>query len=180
VLPIRWVADAFAITRSAGGSFDWDRLVAEGSRRRVTTWLSDALDHLVDPFGLEVPPDVVERLRNAPKGRVELWAHRASQRPLGGGSWAPVVLDDYVRRSGVNTSLRPTAYLQELLRVGSRRELAGHVARKTAQTALMKVSMRLAPSRVVPCDTCGRRVVRLRGVDAALCEPCSTDGRRYQ
>ena len=36
VPPVRWLADAVAIERSAGAELDWDRLVAEATRRGVT------------------------------------------------------------------------------------------------------------------------------------------------
>lgn len=170
--PIRWIADAFVLERTAGASLDWDRVVAEASRRRVTAALSTALEHLVGRFGLDVPANVVTRVREAPKGRLELWAQRAALQPLGGGSWVPVVLDDYARRSRVDRSLRFDVYLQELLGAESRRDFARQVARKSAQAALTQSLMRVAPGRVVPCERCGRRVVRFRSAGTALCDPC--------
>jgi hypothetical protein len=179
VPPVRWLADAVAVERSAGAGLDWDRLVAEASRRRVTVALAAALERLGGTVGFPLPGWVLERLRDAPKGRLERWAHRAALQPPGGGNWLPVHLDHYVRRSRVERSLRLTEFLQEHYGVRTRRQLAGRLARKTADAALTQGAMRIAPERVVACAACGRTVVRLRPAREVLCEPC-TSARGHQ
>ena len=174
VPPVRWLADAVAIERSAGAGLDWDRVVGEASRRGVTTTVAAALECLVGTVGFALPDGVLERLRRAPKGVLERWAQRAALQPMGGGNWLPVILDDYVRRSRVDRSLSPTEFLQEHFGVRTRGQLAARLARKTAQVALAQSAMRIAPNRVVACDKCGRVVVSLRSGRSVLCEACGT------
>lgn len=173
VPPVRWLADAVAIERSAPASMDWTRLVAEATRRRVTASLSAALERLVDAVGFRVPEEVLEHLRAAPKGALERWAHRAVLRPAGGGSWLPVTLDLYVRHARIDRTLRFSPFLEEAFGVRSRRELAGRLARKTAQVVLTQSALRVAPQRVGSCASCGRVALRLRPGRAVLCEHCA-------
>jgi hypothetical protein len=173
VTSVHWLADAVVVERSAGIGLDWDRVVAEASRRRVTVALAAALECLVGSIDFPLPEWVLERLENAPKGRLERWAHRAALRPPGGGNWLPVVLDQYVRRSRVDRSLRLTGFLREFYGVRTRRQLAGRLVRKAGVAALAQGAMRIAPDRVAACDACGRPVVRLRPAPRELCGPCS-------
>jgi hypothetical protein len=172
VPPVRWLADAVVIERSAGADLDWDRLVREATRRGVTATVAPALECLVRSVAFPLPDGVLERLQAAPKGLLERWAHRAALQPMGGGNWLPVILDDYVRRSRVDGSVRPTEFLQEHFGVRTRGQLAARLARKTAQIALAQSAMRIAPSRVVGCSECGRLVVSLQSGRSVLCESC--------
>ena len=177
VPPARWLADAVTIERSARVGLDWDRVVAEASRRRVTVTLADALEHLVVALGFPVPPGVLERLRDAPKGPFERWAHRATLHPAGGGSWMPVVLDSYVRQSRVDDSLSLTGFLQDFFGVETRGQLARRVARKAGDVALAQSALRIAPNRVVACPECDRLLVRRRSGRSVLCETCARESR---
>jgi hypothetical protein len=174
VPPVRWLADAVAVERSAGAELDWDRLVGEASRRSVTTTLAAALECLAGAVAFPLPDCVPDRLRSAPTGRLERWAQRAALQPMGGGNWLPVILDDYVRQSRVDRSLGPTEFLQEHFGVRTRGQLAARLARKTAQVALAQSAKRLAPNRVVACDECGRLVVNLHSSRSVLCASCAT------
>ena len=69
VPPVRWLADAVAIERSAGAGLDWDRLVGEASRRGVTTTVAAALECLVGTVGFALPDGVLERLPTRTEGR---------------------------------------------------------------------------------------------------------------
>jgi hypothetical protein len=173
VAPLRWLADAVMIERSADGGLDWDRFVAEATRRRVTARLAAALDHLVAAVGFPVPEDIVAALRRAPKSVLERWAQRASTQAVGGGNWLPIVLDDYVRRSRLDPSLRFGAFARDYFGTSSRTQLAGRVARKAVAVVTAQTALRLAP-RVIPrCAACGCVVVRLRPDKSGLCDHCA-------
>jgi hypothetical protein len=172
--PVRWLADAVAIERSSGESLDWHRLVAEATRRRTTVALEAALRRLRDAVAFDVPEDVLERLRKAPKAPLERWTHRAVTGPMGGGAWAPVLLDQYNHASRVDPSVRLTPFLQDHFNVRTRRHLAGHLARKTVQAGVMQTALRVAPGRVHQCANCGRRFVSLRHDGSATCGQCDT------
>jgi hypothetical protein len=79
--PFRWIADAAAVIHSAGDELEWDRLVAEAERRRLTVASGAALSYLREEFGLAVPEGVLGRLRAAPAWRHERAAFRAACRP---------------------------------------------------------------------------------------------------
>jgi hypothetical protein len=174
VPPVRWMADASTVARSAGGALDWERLVAEATRRRVTVVLTAALEHLADAVGLETPPHVLDRLRSAPKGRLERAAFRAATQPPGVGKLAPVMLDHYFRNSRLDPSLRFGDVLRDAVGARTGRELVRRVAHKAGEAAVA----RAAPRLVRTCTGCGRRVVRLRSTRPRLCDPCATAAKR--
>ncbi len=175
VPPVRWLADAVAVERSAGAELDWDRLVGEASRRSVTTTLAAALECLVGAVAFPLPDCVLHRLRSAPTGRLERWAQRAALQPMGGGNWLPVILDDV--RSTVacrsTRSARPS-FFRSTSACDTRGQLAARLARKTAQVALAQSAKRIAPNRVVACAECGRLVVNLHSGRSVLCASCAT------
>jgi hypothetical protein len=79
--PFRWIADAATVIRSAGERLEWDRLVAEAERRRLTVACAAALAYLRAELGLAVPGAAVERLQAAPASRHEHAAFQAACRP---------------------------------------------------------------------------------------------------
>jgi hypothetical protein len=79
--PFRWIADAVTVIRSAGERLDWDRLVAEAERRRVTVAAGAALAYLGEEFGAAIPSTALARLRTAPASRHERAAFRAACQP---------------------------------------------------------------------------------------------------
>ncbi|HWA53605.1 MAG TPA: nucleotidyltransferase family protein [Solirubrobacterales bacterium] len=79
--PFRWVADAVTVIRSAGEGLEWDRLVAEARRRRLTVATAAALDYLRLEFGAPVPASALAGLAAAPTTRHERAAFRAACRP---------------------------------------------------------------------------------------------------
>jgi hypothetical protein len=171
--PVRWLADAVAIERSAGAELDWNRLTSQAERRRLTLSAAAALEQLVATLGFDVPPGVLDRLRSAPTTRLERWAHRGATRPIGGGNRLPVVLEQYVRMSRLDPSLRLTAYLQATLGARTRGQLAGRFAEKGVELALAQTARLVAPQLIRPCTTCGRQLVRLRATAPRLCGPCA-------
>lgn len=79
--PFRWIADATTVVRTADGRLDWDRVVAEAERRRLTVASAAALDYLRGEFGVSVPEEVLARLCGAPASRHERVAFEAACRP---------------------------------------------------------------------------------------------------
>lgn len=79
--PFRWIADAVTVIRSAGDAFDWERLVAEATRRRLTVATAAALAYLGEEFGAAVPDSTLASLRAVPASRHERAAFRAACRP---------------------------------------------------------------------------------------------------
>ena len=79
--PFRWIADAVTVIRSAGEGLEWDRLVAEAERRRLTVATAAALDYLRVEFGAPVPASALAGLAAVPTTRHERAAFRAACRP---------------------------------------------------------------------------------------------------
>jgi len=79
--PFRWIADAVTVIRAAGEELEWDRLVAEAERRRLTVATAAALDYLREEFGAPVPALALAGLTAAPTTRHERAAFRAACRP---------------------------------------------------------------------------------------------------
>ena len=67
--PVRWIADAVMIARSA--EIDWRRLVADLQSRRLTLLGRTGLQYLQDRFALPVPSSALDALRRAPVTRGE-------------------------------------------------------------------------------------------------------------
>jgi hypothetical protein len=109
--PFRWIADAVTVIRSAGEQLDWDRLVAEAERRRLTVASAAALGYLRDEFGAAVPGPVLERLRAAPASRHERAAFRAAGRPDSPLRTLRMAWDRYRRLRDLDTgALRPHGF----------------------------------------------------------------------
>ncbi|HPA19749.1 MAG TPA: nucleotidyltransferase family protein [Verrucomicrobiae bacterium] len=74
VPPIRWVADALMILRSAGGSFDWGLLLEEMRARRIALPIRACLSFLHGAMGADIPGPVIEALeaeKPSPAERLE-------------------------------------------------------------------------------------------------------------
>lgn len=65
VPPVRWVADAMMIMRSAESNLDWDRLIEQAQKRRLSLAVSETLRYLCDMLNAPVPPIVLKKLREA-------------------------------------------------------------------------------------------------------------------
>jgi putative nucleotidyltransferase-like protein len=77
---IRWIGDAMMVIRSTP-DLDWDRLVAQARKRRLTLTLAGALEYLGSAFAAPIPPDVLTRLRGSSHAVTERLATRAADRP---------------------------------------------------------------------------------------------------
>jgi len=83
VPPFRWVADAVLLIRGEGEGLDWDRLVAEAERRRLSVVAAAALAYLREEFAAPVPAEVLARLDAVAAPRHERVAFRAACEPEG-------------------------------------------------------------------------------------------------
>jgi hypothetical protein len=79
--PFRWIADAVTVIRSAGDELDWDRLVSEATRRRLTVATAAALAYLREEFGAAVPEPALASLHAVAPRRHERVAFRAACQP---------------------------------------------------------------------------------------------------
>jgi hypothetical protein len=75
---LRWIADAMAILSAPTAELNWDVVVAEARRLRVSLLLSDALRYLQQTFDAIVPPLALSALRNTPTSFRDRLAHRLS------------------------------------------------------------------------------------------------------
>jgi putative nucleotidyltransferase-like protein len=110
--PFRWIADAVTVIRCAGDGLDWDRLVGEADRRRLTVACLAALDYLRTEFGAPVPAAAIERLREAPASRHERAAFRAACRPDSPLRTLRMAWDRYRRLRDLDTGApKPTGFV---------------------------------------------------------------------
>ena len=65
VPPLRWVADAMTVLRAAP-ELDWDRLLAQTTRRGLSLPLRATLGYLREVFGAPVPASFLQQLANLP------------------------------------------------------------------------------------------------------------------
>jgi hypothetical protein len=101
--PFRWIADASAVIAVAGEALDWDRVVAEAERRRLTVASAAALSYLRDEFGAPVPASVLDCLAAAPASRHERAAFAAACRPDGPSRTLLMAWDRYRRLRDLDT-----------------------------------------------------------------------------
>lgn len=134
VPPIRWAADALIVVAGAGGVLDWERLVAQARKRRVTVALAEALAYLGERFGAAVPASVVEELSRTRTHLHERIGHRAAQSPWNPVSTFWVVWDRYRRLRDLDTPFtRPrgfVAYATQAWGFQRPRQLAAYAARR--------------------------------------------------
>jgi hypothetical protein len=110
--PFRWIADAVTVIRSAGEQLDWDRLVAEAHRRRLTVATAAALGYLRDEFGAAVPQPALAHLQAAPASRHERAAFRAAGRPDSPLRTLRMAWDRYRRLRDLDTGApRPAGFV---------------------------------------------------------------------
>jgi len=76
--PIRWIADAAMIMKRS--SIDWDRIVAQARKRRLTIILTATLDYLAAQYKAPVPAEIVQSLRNTQVSRMEIAEYRYKKR----------------------------------------------------------------------------------------------------
>jgi hypothetical protein len=78
--PVRWIADATVLIRSAGRELDWSRLVRMAAATRRTVPLRAALEVLRDRLDVAVPDAVLDRLARTPVSPLDRAAYGALAR----------------------------------------------------------------------------------------------------
>ena len=131
--PFRWIADAVTVVRASGDDLDWERLVGEAERRRLTVATGAALAYLVEEFSIAVPAATLERLRAVPVSRHERAAFRAACKPDSPLRTVRMAWDRYRRLSDLDTGApKPVGFPQFARRfwgLGSVWALPGHAVR---------------------------------------------------
>ncbi|MGE0598727.1 MAG: nucleotidyltransferase family protein [Dehalococcoidia bacterium] len=102
---LRWALDVAVTVRSAGASFDWEYLVREAARRRVSLAMCSALAFLRD-YESSIPAGVVEELEALPVRRLERVDFRMQQGGAGIGSQVGRYITRYGRLSSGRSLLR--------------------------------------------------------------------------
>jgi Uncharacterised nucleotidyltransferase len=133
---LRWITDATGLLR-AGPDLDWEVVVAEARRHRVSLLVGEALRYLVEAFQADVPPDAMKALATAPTTRRERLAHRLCLTTTPRVASAAEVLGRFTRltadlplRRAVGTA---PAFLAAMLAVDRRRDLPVAAARKAVR-----------------------------------------------
>lgn len=63
--PLRWIADAMAVIRTAGEEIDWDRLIRAARTRRLHPLAREGLRYLKEKLAAPVPQKVLRGLRGS-------------------------------------------------------------------------------------------------------------------
>ncbi len=144
VPPIRWVADAFLVISRHSADIDWDRLVEQATRLRLTLGLHAALSYLHERFDAVIPPAVLDRLAAVPVSRIERWDFRAQAAPPTTAWQVARYGTRYLRlsrgRSPFQRALGAPVFMQEMLGLSSawqvpRRLIRGRRSRTRGQAA---------------------------------------------
>ena len=98
VPPVRWVADAVTVIR-ASPDLDWDRLIAQARKRRLTRIAAASLAYVAGSLEAPIPAAVIQTLDRAPASvteRLERWSRsRPGVVRMGVETWS-----EYVRAAG--------------------------------------------------------------------------------
>jgi hypothetical protein len=151
VPPIRWAADALTLLGSGGDLIDWERLVAQARRRRVTVALGEGLAYLGDRFGAAVPASVVEELSRTRTRLHERIGHRAAQSSPSPVSTLFLVWDRYRRLRDLDTPFpRPRSFVAYARRTWGFEQpwqLAAYASRRMAAHALKRLGRGIGATR---------------------------------
>jgi hypothetical protein len=155
--PLRWLADAAMVMRSA--AIDWERLVASARARRVTRVAEWALRAVRD-VGIDVPARAVEGLAATRPRLHERGGHRAARNPGAHGGRYLNEWDRYRRLRALDAS-GPTPrgfvrHLQRVLGVRRRREILRHVAANAARAIPGRATPPAAQAEATPAATSAR------------------------
>jgi hypothetical protein len=100
--PIRWIPDALALMRRAGGEMAWDELIGFARDQRLSCRLHLGLSYLRQRFGAPIPESVLTELRRSGRSvleRIENSVVLRDRRPLHarpiGDLW--IILAEYCR-----------------------------------------------------------------------------------
>ena len=130
--PLRWVADAMMIMKTA--KIDWDRLISQARKRQMMLPVKGALDYLHRALGAQVPAQILQRIHNIPASKMELAEYKYKiqnyeSRPLG---FLPLLWFRYLRLEGKDSShmklIGFMKYLQRFWGVDHIRQLPSYAA----------------------------------------------------
>lgn len=79
--PLRWVADAAIIMRTADPKINWGRLVEQTYMRRLMLPMMDTLSYLQKFLDVPIPANVLETIRDIPTSRLERTLYRTRISP---------------------------------------------------------------------------------------------------
>lgn len=80
VSPIRWIPDALAVLR-ATPHFDWERLLSQARKRRLTLMIGGALDYLERNFGDCIPGSVLSEFHRTRTSVFERYEYNQFRKP---------------------------------------------------------------------------------------------------
>ena len=84
-IPLRWAADATRIIQGCGGTFDWERLLAQARRHQASLVLHRTLSYLKDGLRVCIPDEVLQGLKDNTVTRSECvlyWANTRFPGPI--------------------------------------------------------------------------------------------------
>jgi hypothetical protein len=133
---LRWITDATVLLRSAP-DLDWEVVVGQARRNRVSLLIAEALRYLADVFGADIPSGPIEALSTTPTTARDRIAHRLSLRTSPGLPSAAELLGRFTRLTAdlplpAAVGAMP-AFLQTTLGVPRRRDVPIAIARKAIQ-----------------------------------------------
>lgn len=131
---LRWITDVMAILGRDGSPLDWDLLVAQAQRMRVTLMVERSLRYVATELGAPVPEQALERLARTRRGPLERLHYRANDAAPGVLNSALLESAYYLRVSAGRPlrrrALDAPAYFQLIWRVRSPWGLPREVARR--------------------------------------------------
>jgi hypothetical protein len=74
--PIRWIADAMSIINCSDSQIEWERLIHQAKKHRVSLRVKEALNYLRSGFQASVPEAVIDNLDNIPLSIMERFEFR--------------------------------------------------------------------------------------------------------
>jgi hypothetical protein len=69
--PFRWVADAMFVLNLTKHEIDWNRLITQARKRRLTFPLLNGLEYLINNFNAPVPAEILTSIREIPISKSE-------------------------------------------------------------------------------------------------------------
>jgi hypothetical protein len=142
---LRWITDV-TVLLGAVPEPDWDVVVSEARRHRVSLLIAEALRYLVEGLDARVPADAIAALTATPTSPRERLAHRLSLTTSSRVPSAAEVLGRFTRQTAHlplhRAAVTAPAFLEALLGIERRRDLPVALTRRAVRA--------LAPPTVPP------------------------------
>ncbi len=136
---LRWVADAMALLTAPAAELNWDVVVSEARRLRVSLLISEAFRYLREALDAEVPPAALAALMNTSTTLRDRLAHRLSLTTTPRAASAAEIVGRFTRITADMPVLHAAATAPEffatVLEVEHRRHLPVAALRKVARAA---------------------------------------------